>query len=80
MEYTYLPLAKAVDYLLWDVDCCRRIPARYLINFQKGATLPFLLILMYYFQNFSLGAWMYTALHGSYGILWCVKDVWFGDA
>ena len=26
--------------------------------------------LMIYFNNFSTGMWLYTALHGSYGVFW----------
>jgi len=40
----------------------------YIINAQKAGTLLVQFILMCYFNNFSLGAWVYLALHGSYGI------------
>lgn len=50
------------------------------INTQK-ALIPFLcLILMVYFNNWSTGMWVYTALHGSYGMLWILKDRTFPDA
>lgn len=55
------------------------IQARYLINFQKGATFFFVLFLMYYYKNYSLGSVMYLVLHGSYGFLWLLKDIAFGD-
>lgn len=51
----------------------------WVINFQKGGTLPFVLLLMVAFQNFSTTAWLYAALHGSYGLLWLLKDVTFPD-
>ena len=35
--------------------------------------------LMCYFDNFSLGAWVYLSLHGSYGLLWLAKDFVFPD-
>lgn len=35
--------------------------------------------LMVYYNNFSLGAWVYLALHGSYGFLWLLKDRIFPD-
>jgi len=35
--------------------------------------------LMYYYQNFSVGAYLQLALHGSYGIFWVMKDVMFPD-
>ena len=52
---------------------------RHLINFQKGTTFMFVLFLMKYYQNYSLGAFLYLALHGSYGIFWLLKDYVFGD-
>ena len=52
---------------------------RYLINFQKGATFLFVLFLMKYYKNYSFGAFLYLALHGSYGIFWLIKDFVFGD-
>jgi hypothetical protein len=43
-------------------------PIRHIINLQKGGSFLFMLSLMIYFNNFSIGAWVYLALHGSYGI------------
>jgi len=57
-----------------------KIPLRTLVNLQKGATFPFMLFLMYLYQNFSLGPFVYLALHGMYGILWVAKDFTIGDA
>jgi len=34
---------------------------------------------MYYFQNFSIPVIVYTALHGSYGIIWIFKDMLMPD-
>jgi protein-S-isoprenylcysteine O-methyltransferase Ste14 len=34
---------------------------------------------MIYFDNYSIGCWMYLALHGSYGISWIIKDMTFPD-
>ena len=34
---------------------------------------------MNYFNNFSTGMYLYLFLHGSYGILWVVKDITFPD-
>ena len=44
------------------------IKINYIINFQKAGTLFAMFFLMWYFNNYSLGAWVYLALHGSYGI------------
>ena len=35
--------------------------------------------LMVYFDNFSTGAWIYLALHSSYGFFWVFKDLTFPD-
>ncbi|MGK7957095.1 MAG: DUF1295 domain-containing protein [Crocosphaera sp.] len=49
------------------------------INFHKGLTLFFILGLMTVYQNFSVTAWVYLALHGTYGILWLLKDRIYPD-
>src|SRR5690606_28346916 len=35
--------------------------------------------LMWYFDTYTTTAWMYTALHGSYGLCWLLKDRVFPD-
>ena len=57
----------------------RFFPVYLLVNIQKGLTLPLMLFLMWYFQNYSIGCWVYAALHGSYGIIWVMKDMVFPD-
>jgi hypothetical protein len=52
----------------------------WVINFQKCGTFFFLGFLMWYYQNFSVSAWIYLALQGSYGIIWFIKDVSFPDS
>lgn len=55
------------------------LPMRYYINFHKGG-MPFLILgMMIYYENFSLGNWVYLALHGSYGLFWIIKDYTFPD-
>lgn len=49
------------------------------VNLQKGGTLPFVLALMAWFDNFTPTAWAYAALHGSYGLCWLLKDALFPD-
>lgn len=51
----------------------------YPINLHKGLTAFVVLGLMYYFKNYSIGAWVYLALHGSYGFLWLFKDRVYPD-
>jgi protein-S-isoprenylcysteine O-methyltransferase Ste14 len=50
------------------------IKLKYVINFQKGGTLLFVWILMNYFQNFSTCAYLYLSLHGTYSLVWLLKD------
>ncbi|MGK7922530.1 MAG: DUF1295 domain-containing protein [Trichodesmium sp.] len=52
---------------------------KYPINLHKATTFIFILALMIAYQNFSLGAWVYLALHGTYGILWLLKDRIYPD-
>lgn len=52
---------------------------KHAINWHKGLTTIFVLGLMVAYQNFTLGAWVYLALHGTYGILWLVKDRIYPD-
>jgi protein-S-isoprenylcysteine O-methyltransferase Ste14 len=52
---------------------------KYPINLHKGSTAFFVLGLMFFYQNFSIGPWVYLALHGSYGFLWLLKDHIFPD-
>lgn len=52
---------------------------KHAINLHKGLTIPFVFGLMVAYQNFTLGAWVYLALHGTYGILWLVKDRIYPD-
>jgi hypothetical protein len=55
------------------------IKQKWYIDFQKGSMPLFLLILMVVYNNFSLGAWCYFGLHGSYGLLWIAKGKIFPD-
>ncbi|NET03609.1 MAG: DUF1295 domain-containing protein [Merismopedia sp. SIO2A8] len=53
--------------------------AKHFINFHKGSTFIFVLGLMLAYQNFTLGPWVYLALHGTYGFLWLLKDRLYPD-
>ena len=48
-------------------------------NALKATVLPYMLFLMWYHNNWSLGCWVYMALHGSYGFLWNLKTLAFPD-
>ena len=50
-----------------------------IINLHKGLT-PFVVLgLMALYDNFSVPAWIYLSLHGTYGILWLLKEKLFPD-
>lgn len=53
--------------------------AKHFINLHKGLSFPFILALMLIYQNFNFGAWVYLALHGTYGLLWLLKDQIYPD-
>jgi len=52
---------------------------KHFINLHKALTFPFILTLMFIYQNFNFGAWVYLALHGTYGLLWLLKDQIYPD-
>ena len=71
---------KVTNYLSHDfLGGPRILRFNWVINFQKGMTLFWVLGLMVYYQNFSTQAWVYLALHGSYGLVWILKDMIFPD-
>ncbi|MGH8528550.1 MAG: methyltransferase family protein [Nevskiales bacterium] len=56
----------------------------WVINFQKTGTFVFLGLLMWYYADqtpaaTNTAAWVYLALHGSYGFVWFLKDMAFPD-
>jgi protein-S-isoprenylcysteine O-methyltransferase Ste14 len=51
----------------------------WIINAQKTGTIIIMSLLMYYYQNYSKGAWFYLSLHGTYGLIWFLKDMIFPD-
>ncbi|MFT3807819.1 methyltransferase family protein [Arenimonas sp.] len=51
----------------------------WVVNFQKAGTFLFLGLLMWWYGNTSMAAWIYLALHGSYGLVWILKDLAFPD-
>jgi len=56
------------------------VKQKHFIDTHKGATLVVCLALMHHFDQWSNPtAWVYTALHGTYGILWVTKSIVFGD-
>ncbi len=51
----------------------------WVIDFQKAGTFPLLGLLIAWYHNTSTAAWIYLAMHGSYGLVWMVKDLAFPD-
>ena len=47
---------------------------RTLINLQKGLTIMVCAGLMWWYNNWTYSAYAYMAIHGSYGIIWLLKD------
>ncbi|MGF1490163.1 MAG: methyltransferase family protein [Prochloraceae cyanobacterium] len=52
---------------------------KHVINLHKGSTFLVVLGLMIVYQNFTIGPWIYLALHGTYGIMWLFKDRIYPD-
>lgn len=55
------------------------IKFNWIINAQKTGTIFIMSFLMFYYNNYSTGAWLYLSLHGTYGLLWFLKDMVFPD-
>lgn len=49
------------------------------INLHKILVTPIVLGMMWYFNNWSVEAFVYLALHGTYTVLWLIKHALFGD-
>ena len=84
--------SKCIESAAWWFDTLvmalppgpRFIPFKYSINLQKCGMPIFCIACMLYFDNWSLACWVYTALHGTYGVFWYMKSVmtpdpWFDE-
>ena len=49
------------------------------INLHKFLTFLYVLGLMAFYNNFTVAPWVYLALHGTYGIMWLIKDSLYPD-
>lgn len=70
---------RARDHLTEDFLGGPRVRFASAINLQKGGTLPFVLALMWAHDCWTPTAWVYLGLHGSYGLVWLLKDAIFPD-
>ena len=53
---------------------------KHFIDIHKGLNSIFILFLMYFYNSWdNLIAWLYLALHGTYGVLWITKSRFFPD-
>ena len=53
---------------------------KHFIDSHKGATAPAVFLLIWYFGQWeNTTAWIYLAIHGSYGIMWVLKSAIFPD-
>lgn len=73
------------QHLLFDLGGgWRPLRLATVINIQKGGTFPVMALLMLVYADktpaaTSTAAWLYLALHGSYGLVWLLKDLAFPD-
>ncbi|MGH8485096.1 MAG: methyltransferase family protein [Pseudomonas sp.] len=58
----------------------RPLKMAWAVNTHKVITAFIILAMMVHFDNFSVGAWVYLALHGTYGYCWLIKDATCRDA
>lgn len=49
------------------------------INLHKILVIPLVLGMMWIYQNWSTEAYIYLSLHGSYSILWLMKQMYYPD-
>jgi protein-S-isoprenylcysteine O-methyltransferase Ste14 len=49
------------------------------INLHKGTTTLVILGLMFAYGNFGIAPWIYLSLHGTYGLMWLIKDALYPD-
>ena len=57
----------------------KTLPLNYFANGTKATMFFYLLSLMWYFKNYSLGAFVYLGLHTCYGLMWNIKTLAFPD-
>jgi protein-S-isoprenylcysteine O-methyltransferase Ste14 len=76
----FVKLDRLIKYLSQDfLGGPRVLKFSWVINFQKAGTAPFVALLMWFYGNTSVLAWVYLALHGTYGVCWLLKDMVFPD-
>jgi hypothetical protein len=71
--------AAVLDRLVNEAPGRRVVLAAWAVNVQKAATVFVIGALMLAYGNTTTGAWVFLALHGSYGWCWLIKDAAFRD-
>lgn len=78
-------MSRANDRLLYDLGGGPRpLKFAWVVNTQKAGTFAFLGFLMWWYAGAtpaatSTAAWVFLAMHGSYGLVWLIKDLSFPD-
>jgi protein-S-isoprenylcysteine O-methyltransferase Ste14 len=68
------------QWMAWDCGGGPRpLKMAWVINFQKLGSFPLLGFFIWQYGTRSTSAWIYLALHGSYGLIWMLKDMAFPD-
>lgn len=73
------------DWMLFDIGGGPRpLKLATVINLQKAGSFPFLAFLIWWYADrnpvaTSTAAWLYLAMHGTYGLTWLLKDLLFPD-
>jgi protein-S-isoprenylcysteine O-methyltransferase Ste14 len=55
------------------------VTVNWIINAHKILVTPIVLAMMLYFHNWSAAAFLYLGLHGTYTLLWLIKQLLFAD-
>ncbi|XP_023330866.1 uncharacterized protein LOC111703215 [Eurytemora carolleeae] len=78
------PVWKAVWYLLTSIpigeEYRKTLQLRHAINLSKGLTFPVMFLLILWYNRLTTVTAAYAAIHGSYGVLWLVKEELYRDA
>jgi hypothetical protein len=55
------------------------VTINWIVNAHKILVTPIVLALMWHFHNWSAAAFLYLGLHGTYSLLWLIKQAVFPD-
>jgi hypothetical protein len=56
-----------------------KLTVNFIINAHKILVSPFVILLMWYYDNWSASAFLYLGLHGTYSLLWLLKQDLYPD-